>query len=112
MFPLLNTNPNIWAFVQQTTKEIENMNLGNHGHMNLSQAQKQAIKSLQNNSDIIIKPADKGGNLVIMNVDKMKPCVKIFLQIKNGTNLFLKQYWKISEYHAFFIIFLIIFKAY
>lgn len=67
MFPLLHTNPKIWAFEQQTTKEIESINLETCNDTNLSKAQKQVIKSLQNNTDIIIKPADKGGNLVIMN---------------------------------------------
>ena len=36
---------------------------------NLNQGQKQAIKSLENNTDITIKPADKGGDVVVLNTN-------------------------------------------
>lgn len=76
MFPLLNTNPNIWAFIQQTTKAIEDLNLTSQASSNLTLQQKAASKSLQTNSKIIIKPADKGGNLVIMEISQYETVCK------------------------------------
>ena len=41
--------------------------LPNKTDPNLSQEERTALKELMENDDIIIKPADKGGCLVIMN---------------------------------------------
>lgn len=108
IFPLLNTNPNIWAFVQQTTKAIEDLNLKSQGHSNLSQTQKQVIKSLQINSEIIIKCADKGGNLVIMNTTQYEIMCKNILTNKKWYRPISKTVLEniCIEYHT------IIFKAY
>lgn len=77
-FPLLNTNPNIWAFVQQVCQTIEKHSFGPFSTSNLTSSQCKAIKSLQTNPHIVIKPADKGGNLVILNVDQYETmCKKI-----------------------------------
>lgn len=67
-FPNLSTNPNIWAFVQQVTNTIEGLNFNSAYPSNLTLAQIRAIKSLQNHPELTIKPADKGGNVVVMDV--------------------------------------------
>lgn len=68
--PLQSNNHNIWAFVEQTTKENNKLDSHiSHNINNPSVDQKMAIKCLQNNALIIIKPADKGGNVVLMNTD-------------------------------------------
>ncbi|PIO22763.1 hypothetical protein AB205_0191570, partial [Aquarana catesbeiana] len=70
LFPLLNTNPNIWAFVRQTSLAIEESSFSFPGPSNSTLEQKEAIKSPESNREIIIKPTDKGGNLVIMEVSQ------------------------------------------
>lgn len=66
-FPTLGNNPNIWAFVQQITKEVEEMTWSRSCPDNFSPPHRKALQSLQKNVDLIIKPADKGGNLVVMD---------------------------------------------
>lgn len=67
-FPNLSTNPNLWAFVQQVTTAIEGMNPTSSSPSNLSPALTKALKSLQNHPELVIKPADKGSNVVVMDV--------------------------------------------
>lgn len=64
-FPDLSTCPVIWAFLQQTIKDIK-QNQWRTFHPNLTLNQQTALLALQRCSDIVIKPSDKGGNIVIM----------------------------------------------
>lgn len=64
-FPDLTTNPNIWSFLMGTVNDIKQMNIIPKPH-NLTPAQTKAISKLQNHPDLEIKPADKGGNIVLM----------------------------------------------
>lgn len=44
----------------------------------LDQSQLKALSSLKNNPDIVVKPADKGGNIVILNTSQyIEMCEKI-----------------------------------
>lgn len=75
----MGNNPNIWAFVQQTTKEIENTVWSKTGQDNLSLMHRKALVYLQKNVDIVIKPTEKGGNLVIMNRENYEQMCMIIL---------------------------------
>lgn len=68
-FPLLHANPNIWAFVQQSTSKIKSMDLDDQHLHNLSFRHRRALRDLQCHLGlVVIKPADKGGNVVVMGV--------------------------------------------
>lgn len=43
---------------------------GHHLQYNLTIAQREAIKTLANDDTIVIRPADKGGNVVLLDKDK------------------------------------------
>lgn len=88
-FSTFSTNPNIWAFVEQMTNAIKDLDLSNLHSSNLSLAHRKAIKTLQNHPGLIIKPADKGRNIVVMDVLwHMRPCAATFLTTKTGIDPF------------------------
>lgn len=67
-FPPLNLSPNINAFTSQVTKELRDLQQSPDKNPNLDPKLRKALKSLQENSDIIIiKLANKGGNNVILD---------------------------------------------
>lgn len=55
-FPVLQGNSNIWAFVIQVTKEKEAANWQTGPQSNLPKYLKQALKTLNSNKIIVIKP--------------------------------------------------------
>lgn len=74
----LSTNSNVLAFVKLTGSEIHKINTSRTSQDNLSKAEREALKSLADNSTITIKPSDKGGNVVIMNKENfVDMCNKI-----------------------------------
>lgn len=51
---------------------VKKLNLNSHKHKNITYQQHQAILQLQNNRDITIKMADKGGNVVVMDTENYR----------------------------------------
>ncbi|XP_040196440.1 uncharacterized protein LOC120929221 [Rana temporaria] len=77
-FPNLQTSPAVWAFLKQTRKQIENLVIPKISDNNLSKKQQQALTELTSNSELVIKPSDKGGNVVVMTrIQYIKMCDKI-----------------------------------
>lgn len=79
----MDNNPNIWAFIKQVPKEVEEMNCSGFIPDNLFPQLRKVLASLQNNKELIIKPADKGGNLVVMDRSKyeqMSLCILLNLE--------------------------------
>ena len=66
-------DPNILAYKSVCLHNLKkNMKSRNKPRFNLKKKERQAIKSLNKNSGIVIKPADKGGAIVIMNKEDYK----------------------------------------
>lgn len=67
--PKANVNKDLDKYINVITEEITNNQTTNTNkpHRNLHSDEFTAIKELRNNQDIIIKPADKGGAVVVMN---------------------------------------------
>ncbi|KAM5135054.1 LOW QUALITY PROTEIN: NXPE family member 4-like [Mantella aurantiaca] len=71
-------NSNLAFFVRQVTTEINSLKITQPKNTNLTSKQSQALSDLQHNSSIVIKPSDKGGNIVIMDKDNyVQMCNKI-----------------------------------
>lgn len=79
-FPALNSNPNVWAFIQQITDKIKKTKWKGLSDSNLTSRQKEVLISLQSNKSLIVKPSDKGGNLVVMDSHQYESMVMRLLQ--------------------------------
>jgi hypothetical protein len=67
--PPPNREPSMEAYIEQVNQDILNLlksNIEKH-HPNMTQSERKALESLKENKNIIIKPADKGGAIVVMH---------------------------------------------
>ncbi|CAH2284022.1 Hypothetical predicted protein, partial [Pelobates cultripes] len=106
--PYLGNYRNIDLFLETMKNEIDkidNRSLDFHPNMNLSSREQVALKSLRNNTEIILKPADKGGNIVMMDITDYVTMVLKVLEDENTykilksdpTNDFLIKYREILD---------------
>ncbi|CAH2219836.1 Hypothetical predicted protein, partial [Pelobates cultripes] len=65
--PNFADTPHVDLFVQISLNELETTVNQGSTTSNLSFMERKALKDLQQQTEIIIKPADKGGNIVLMN---------------------------------------------
>ena len=63
------THPAIDSFIEHCTEEFEQMDLCNPRKHNTSSEQEKALRSLLRRDDLVVKPADKGGAVVVMSRD-------------------------------------------
>lgn len=77
-FPPLNMHSSISTFTKQVSSELSQLSISFTNTSNLDPNLRGALKSLQTNPHIIIKPADKGGNIVIVDREQYaQMCLKI-----------------------------------
>ena len=69
--PQPGTSQGIDTFLNKNTEEIFNIKR-NKVSNNLPPEEKRALKELMENNNIVIKPADKGGAIVIQDKEKYK----------------------------------------
>lgn len=67
--PPFPDNTNLHAYLSAVNRDLQRSQLGGcpFTQENLTHLERTALKKLQENRDIIIKPDDKGGSIVIMN---------------------------------------------
>lgn len=68
--PPSGRNQYIDSYVQTARGHLDRFILDNHHHSNkdnLTVNERKAIKTLRSNYDIVIKPADKGGTIAVMD---------------------------------------------
>jgi hypothetical protein len=68
--PPKSKDPALEAFIQALDDEVMSHRANPVSHDNLTKTEKDALASLQNRQDIVIKPADKGSAVVIMDTEK------------------------------------------
>lgn len=68
-FPSSSINPNVAVFLKQTIHDICKLSQSKFKPRNLSYDENQVLHHLTKNSKIVIKPSDRGGNVVVMNND-------------------------------------------
>lgn len=61
-FPDLSINHKAWAFLHNIVSDIKRMHITSKAS-NLTLVKRQTISKLQNHPDVVIKAADKGGNI-------------------------------------------------
>ena len=70
-------------FIETVNKDFGKTNPMKPTHSNLSRTQQQAIKSLTSNKDIVIKKADKGSAVVLMNTNEY--LLECYKQLSDST---------------------------
>ncbi|CAJ0934562.1 unnamed protein product [Ranitomeya imitator] len=77
--PPSSTNTSIDIFTQLVISDLRKLSDGKRGKQsNLSRGERRALDNLSANTELVIKPSDKRGNLVIMDHKKYKEmCLKI-----------------------------------
>ncbi|CAH2299608.1 Hypothetical predicted protein, partial [Pelobates cultripes] len=55
------------AFEELVMREVERIKRIDKNRMNLNKEEQQALADLRENKEVVIKPADKGGGIVLMD---------------------------------------------
>ena len=79
-----NRSEGLLKFIENVTKDLKSNLKKNERNFwtNLKNDQRKVLLHLSNHSFIIIKPADKGGAIVIMDTDQYEPeCLKTLSDI-------------------------------
>ncbi|XP_073460898.1 uncharacterized protein [Aquarana catesbeiana] len=67
LYPSPSSNPNAAAFLKLVSTDINRMKNFPHPYSNFSRDERLALEALSRNHDVVIKPSDKGGNVVVMD---------------------------------------------
>ncbi|CAJ0955519.1 unnamed protein product [Ranitomeya imitator] len=104
-FPALNLCPAVEVFTRLVSNEIQTIAQSQRYKNNLSKEERMALEELRSWDDVVYKPADKGGNLVVWPVDmyvrqahkllKNETCYKRL--VSNPTALFQQELIVILE---------------
>lgn len=83
-FPKLLLCPSVWMFLQKSIRDLKNVQWSAPSSMpinsssNLSEVQLQAVEFLKTQTEMVIKPSNTGGNIVLMtHTQYQKICMDI-----------------------------------
>ena len=64
--PADKVHPAVDTFIRRCNEEYENLDCSSSKHSNVTFKQQKALKSLLKRDDLVVKPADKGGAIVVL----------------------------------------------
>ncbi len=92
--PKFETCAALNAFSKSVTLEVYKTKTSYSKFQNLPKELRQALDELKNNSDIIIKPADKGGYIVIQDILTYIECAQKHLSYSTFYRPVTRDLWK------------------
>lgn len=82
--PTSNLNPTILTYSKLVEKDLSDLfQTPQVVHKNLKKAEIEALKNLESRKDIIIRPADKGGSVVVMGFEQYNSGILSQLSVKD-----------------------------
>lgn len=82
-FPAPSSNPNAATFLKLVSRDLNKIPLKANPKDNMTHLEKQALKDSSKNYSLVIKPSDKGGNIVVMDNDQYVAMCNKILQNEN-----------------------------
>ena len=91
-----SSDPILRAFIYNVEKDLSTLKPIHSKQFNLTRMERQSLKTLESNKDIIIKKADKGSSVVVMNKEDY---IKEALRQLSDTNFYIETDRDLTKEH-------------